>query len=541
MPCAADFQRFFDSVDHRLLEARLDAYLGDPGLVGLIMTWVRQAAEGPSGRGLPIGSPLSPLLSNLFLDSFDEEIACAGGRLVRYADDFLVLYRTRAEAEAAYGLATRQAEALLLELNRDKTAVVNLCEPFEFLGFRFEKHDSWRILATGVPARLEQLGWRESPRAAGFPAGSIRLPGEVGPEAAGSDATLLFGPMPGRLDVQDGQLTGCYENGSTTPPVPVERLGEVVLLGPISLSAAATRLLLEHRVPVLVADDHGQVLGTLAGANALVEGETLLAQVDRSRDPAFCLGFACAVVRAKLWNYATLALATRRGEDDHLPDRLFKRAAEAFRSQSLEELLGHEGAGAAAWYDEFGRRLPPGFSFPGRRAPDAEDPVNVLLNIAQTFLHRQCLLAVYVARLEPMLGFFHKHRPGHPALASDLQEPFRHLMDRAVLEAASTLSARHFTRADAGPFALRIDPWAYRQFMATLLRVMASSCAGLNQSESKSYGRQLLSMARGLKRQLLDPTLPWAPFRHADHDPEPPAVAAPPAAGSEQLAPGGSP
>jgi CRISP-associated protein Cas1 len=143
----------------------------------------------------------------------------------------------------------------------------------------------------------------------------------------------------------------------------------------------------------------------------------------------------------------------------------------------------------------------------------------VLLNIAQTFLHRQCLLALHVARLAPMLGLFHQPRPGHPALASDLQEQFRHLMDRAVLEAVTSLSHRHFTRAEYGPFALRIEPWAYRQFMATLLRVMALPCAGLNQSESKSYFRHVQSTTRALKRSLLDPSIPWLPFRHPQRDP----------------------
>src|SRR5262249_8515873 len=133
----ADFRRFFDSIDHRLLEDRLDAYLDDRPMVELIMGWARHGAIA-AGRGLPIGAPLSPVRSNLFLDSFDEEIERAGGRLVRYADDFLILYRTHAEAEAAFELATRQAEALLLELNGAKTAVLDLKEPFEFLGFRFE-------------------------------------------------------------------------------------------------------------------------------------------------------------------------------------------------------------------------------------------------------------------------------------------------------------------------------------------------------------------------------------------------------------------
>ena len=74
----ADFRRFFDTVDHRLLQDRLEAYLDDPPMVELIMRWVRHGVAG-SDCGLPIGHPFSPVLSNLFLDSFDEESTWEGG------------------------------------------------------------------------------------------------------------------------------------------------------------------------------------------------------------------------------------------------------------------------------------------------------------------------------------------------------------------------------------------------------------------------------------------------------------------------------
>jgi CRISPR-associated protein Cas1 len=72
-----DFDRFFDSVDHRELADRLEAYLADDALVALLLGWVASGAPQP-GRGLPTGAPLSPLLGNLLLDRFDEQIAALG-------------------------------------------------------------------------------------------------------------------------------------------------------------------------------------------------------------------------------------------------------------------------------------------------------------------------------------------------------------------------------------------------------------------------------------------------------------------------------
>ncbi len=91
----ADFSSFFDSVDHARLKDQLDAYIQDDELVLLIMKWVTAGAPEP-GRGLPTGAVLSPLLANIFLDSFDEYVEAQGRRLVRYTDDLLLLFNQRA-------------------------------------------------------------------------------------------------------------------------------------------------------------------------------------------------------------------------------------------------------------------------------------------------------------------------------------------------------------------------------------------------------------------------------------------------------------
>ena len=78
----SDIHRFFDTVDHVLLQARIEAYLPDPPLVELLMTWVRSQANanGTESRGLPTGAPISPVLANLLLDRFDEEVEASGGK-----------------------------------------------------------------------------------------------------------------------------------------------------------------------------------------------------------------------------------------------------------------------------------------------------------------------------------------------------------------------------------------------------------------------------------------------------------------------------
>jgi RNA-directed DNA polymerase len=101
-----------------------------------------------------VGAVISPLFSNIFLGALDEAFADGGnGMLVRYADDFVVLCRTEAEARAAERLAREALAALGLELNPDKTRVVDLRngrEGFDFLGWHFRARASGRLLERGI-------------------------------------------------------------------------------------------------------------------------------------------------------------------------------------------------------------------------------------------------------------------------------------------------------------------------------------------------------------------------------------------------------
>ena len=153
----SDIHRFFDSINHAVLRERLDAYLADDQLVRLIMQWVESGAPR-RGLGIPTGSPLSPLLSNLFLDRFDEAIHDAGGCLVRYADDFLILLKLRDDAQRFLDLAREAAIQLKLHLNADKTRFVDLSQPFEFLGYRFDRKDTWELTTNQTLRHVDDLG-----------------------------------------------------------------------------------------------------------------------------------------------------------------------------------------------------------------------------------------------------------------------------------------------------------------------------------------------------------------------------------------------
>lgn len=509
----ADVMRFFDMVSHGELEARLAAFMGDDELVAALMNWVRVGAPS-EGQGLPTGASISPLLANLLLDQFDEEIQHSGGYLVRYSDDFLILFRDRAGADQIFAEATSAAQRLQLELNATKSQLVDLTQPFEYLGFRFERQDNWQFSEPHAPCALDDLGWHEAPR--DQPTGKDRwkLPGETDAVQADARATVIVGPGCRDVHVEFEELRAYYNDNRPFSRVPIDRVRDLIVLGPANLSGRAIDELSERGCHVLLASDAGHLRSVLTAETPLEDAESITQQVHAANDASRRLAIAKALVVAKLRNYATLSATIQRSKDCPNPaPRITELVVKAGAADSIESLLGYEGAAAAAWYASIGGYLHRDFRFDRRVAPRASDPANVLLNIGFTFLYRYLMLMIRQVGLSPAIGFLHVSRAGHATLASDLQEPFRHLIDRAVIQATHELRPRDFQQVQHGPFKLRIMPQAARSFQEILHRGLRQPCLANGETEPRAYCWHWLATARSLKRHLKEDAA-FRPFEH---------------------------
>lgn len=147
----ADLASYFDTIPHERLMDRVEERISDGRVLDLLRGWLGQevlqglARWTPTG-GTPQGAVISPLLANIYLHPLDEWMAEQGYRMVRYADDFVVLCRSREEAEAALIATEAWVAENGLRLNPDKTHVGDcreLGQGFEFLGYRFEAGRRW--------------------------------------------------------------------------------------------------------------------------------------------------------------------------------------------------------------------------------------------------------------------------------------------------------------------------------------------------------------------------------------------------------------
>lgn len=142
----ADLQSYFDTIPHDRLLARVAERISDGRVLSLVDSFLRQdilkgMARWQPARGTPQGAVISPLLSNIYLHPLDRLMEDGGYRMVRYADDFVILCRTQDEAVDALRQVQAWTTANGLTLHPDKTRVGDCREPgqgFDFLGYRFE-------------------------------------------------------------------------------------------------------------------------------------------------------------------------------------------------------------------------------------------------------------------------------------------------------------------------------------------------------------------------------------------------------------------
>ncbi|MBE9580235.1 MAG: RNA-directed DNA polymerase, partial [Proteobacteria bacterium] len=136
----ADIDAFFDNVEHRLLLEKFKQYVHEPGIHRLVEQWLNvEVWDGISltrlEKGIPQGSPISPIMANLFLDELDEKMLKKDYKFVRYADDFIVLCKKPHEARSALEFAKEVLDKLLLKL--DEEEVVTFEHGFKYLGVYF--------------------------------------------------------------------------------------------------------------------------------------------------------------------------------------------------------------------------------------------------------------------------------------------------------------------------------------------------------------------------------------------------------------------
>jgi len=152
-----DLKSYFDTIPHDRLLDCVRRRVRDKAVLHLIRRWMKAGIleEGTVKhpvQGTPQGGVLSPLLANIYLHEVDRQWSERDGKIVRFADDMVVLCRNRSQAERALEKIRGLCEGLGLELNEQKTRLVHVRDGFEFLGYAYREAYSQK---QGRPVRVK--------------------------------------------------------------------------------------------------------------------------------------------------------------------------------------------------------------------------------------------------------------------------------------------------------------------------------------------------------------------------------------------------
>jgi len=441
----ADIVDYFNNVDHGLLStkvssllARLDGAAPVLSLIAQVLQDQGVAMDTP-GRGLAQGSPLSPLLANVYLDALDEEIETQGVKMVRFADDFVLLCKSRRKADAALQTCVRILAEHGLSMHQDKTRIVNFDQGFDFIGYLFVRT---MALKKSRPDGSDTLQSRKAVKSEITDEGVISLGDEGARFDPGKRVLYLTDPAH-RLTVRNRSFSVRRDGDAELIAIPHRRVGRIEVWPGVQFGRDVIDLALASRVEVSLVDALGQTRGGV-NANASRHGGLVLAQAEGVFGRAFRLHIARVLVKARIYNQRVqLARLNRRRQSDEVKaclvamQRHFRRLDQA---STVDEALGLEGAATSLYWPALGQVFECSPSAPFRRTRPATDPHNAAINYLTGILERDIRAAILSVDLHPGLAFLHGVRDRHDGLVFDLMEPFRSPLTEEL--AAYLFSAR---------------------------------------------------------------------------------------------------
>ena len=342
--------------------------------------------------------------------------------------------------------------------------------------------------------------------------------------AACDDKRALYLNTPGlRVGRKEETLTVKQED-TLVEEVRLNDVSHVALFGNIQLTTQAIQGLCDAEIPVTYFSGGGWFYGLTHG-HGLKNVFLRIEQFRLARDEAFALRLARSFVNGKIRNHRTLLMRNHVEVPAATLNRLRQAARDALTAESLDQLLGIEGAAAAAYFEHFSgmlkvvdplddeipgaemphelgekRQLTFNFSTRNRRPPT--DSVNALLSLAYSVLSKDCTIAAAAVGFDPYVGFYHQPRFGRPALALDLMEEFRPLIaESAVLTA---INNRMVTPDDfvAAGTAVNLTPAGRKKFFLAYEQRMTGLLTHPLFDYKVSYRRALELQARILAKTL---------------------------------------
>ena len=468
----SDIESLFPSIDLEILERLLDHYLPrkDMTVKNLLVRCIRapytlQGETHERHKGLAQGSPLSPLLANLYLDSFGEEIKSLNMRLIRFADDFVILVRTREETEKVLTDARSILSSLGLGLKEAKTAIKPVSEEFRFLAI--ECHG---LEGTVLP--------EETPRILAKP---------------------LYITEPFVFLALDGEAVAIRKQGKTIDTIPLRRVSEVLVMERASFSTAFVRRCVELKIPLTVTLSSGYYLTTIkpdskAYFDIVYQHTRRFAELSDAEH----VTIAREIAAGKLANYIAM-FRQRYQRGQHVFTKELQGFIERINcAEDTYRIRGFEGAATAKCYEHLNNFIDdPSFHI-RKRIRKKPDPINSMLNAGYYLLFSRINALCRTAGLNPYLGFLHSHADDYESLVVDIQDLFRSRIDRFVIRLFNLkiIQRNDFQDTDRGMY---LTSEAFRRLLGEFAKELSRIPVNNKATLMESIERQVMSIKKWVR------------------------------------------
>jgi len=560
----ADIVHYFENILWQRLLAEVAERLNAPEVLSIIADWLSVGVLTKEGlvfsqKGIAQGSVISPILANVYLDDFDEIVTATGLKLVRYADDFVVMSRSQKRIVEAKDEITELMNGMGLQLHPDKTRIVDFDRGFRFLGHAFagdlivkmeggkrKSEEDMQGAIDPLPDRqlvysdpqinptqiqkamLEVLKSSAQP----IPPPLFVVLGyslrEVKPVKIESDEAIWTTGMSTLYLVHQGATLRKEQGRFLVQPlkepvveIPIAEVELVLVFGNIQLTTSAIAACLDAKIPVIFLTQMGEYKGQLWNSE-FCDLPSEEAQWQKRLDVAFQLETARAIVWGKLMNSKQLLLRLNRKrqlEDVATAISGITSDIESVETtETLESLRGYEGIAANRYFAALGLLIAnEGFSLTGRTRRPPKDPVNSLLSFGYTLLYNNVLSLILAEGLNPYLGNLHRSDRKETHLAFDLMEEFRSpVVDTLVMNLINKkiLRPTDFTYPDKDGGIYLVDA-ARRVFLKHFEERISLQIIYADLKEKISYRRVIQHQIWRYRSALLGEA-PYESFRRND-------------------------
>lgn len=281
-----------------------------------------------------------------------------------------------------------------------------------------------------------------------------------------------------KITVEQGKMVVECKDGMRRL-IPEQTLESIVIFGNVMLSLPAQKECLENGISVTMLSTGGHYFGRLVSTSHM-NARRLKTQIYLSDDPEQTLLLGKKIMSCKIHNQRVLLRRYARNSTVDISDKIqeinvLEKSLE--RSDSMDRLLGYEGAAARAYFDALARLIKPEFAFSGRNRRPPKDPFNAMLSLGYTILFYEIFAEVENRSLSPYIGFIHCIKENHPALVSDLLEEWRAaIVDATVMSMiqGNEISVEDFQK-DEESEGVFLDKKALQAYIRKLEKKMRST------------------------------------------------------------------